>query len=70
VGLNQELVSASSCEEDWKQFNCIMRFGDGFSDGDLVLWQMRIQIELEIANEFCFNECMVNYEVMEVTAGI
>jgi len=74
VSLNQGQVSAGRGHQDWvddkRLFNCVAPFGDGFGGGDLVLWQMRMRIQLEIGDGFFFYGSMVAHEVMEVTAGV
>ena len=74
VGLNQGIVSATRCHQDWmddkRLFNCVAPFGDGFGGGDLVLWQMRMRIGLEIGDGFFFYGSTVAHEVMEVTEGV
>ena len=74
VGLNEGIISATCCHQNWIDdkwlFNCVAPFGDRFRDGDLVLWQMRIGIVLEIGDWFFFYRSMVAYKVMEVTEAI
>ncbi|CUS12040.1 unnamed protein product [Tuber aestivum] len=59
VCLNQGLASDESrSHQDWmddkRLFNCVAPFGDGFQGGDLVLWQMKMRIGLEIGDGFFF----------------
>jgi len=76
VCLNQGMdsESGSRCHQDWlddkKLPNCVVPFGDGFSGGDLLLWQMKMRIGLDIGDGFFFYGSVVAHEVMEITAGI
>jgi len=76
VCLNQETdsESGSRCHQDWSNdkrlFNCIAPFGEGFQGGELVLWQMKMRIGLEIGDGFFFYGSLVAHEVMDVTAGV
>ena len=76
VCLNQGMdsESGSRCHQDWlddkRLFNCVVPFGDGFQDGELVLWQMKMWIGLEIGDGFFFYGSTVAHEVAEVTAGV
>ena len=76
VCLNQGMdsESGSRCHQDWlddkRLFNCVAPFGEGFQGGELVLWQMKMRIGLEIGDGFFFFGSMVAHEVMDVTAGI
>jgi len=76
VCLNQGMdsESGSRCHQDWlddkRLFNCVVPFGGGFQDGELVLWQMKMRIELDIGDGFFFYGSMVAHEVAEVTAGV
>jgi len=76
VCLNQGIdsESGSRCHQDWLDdkwlFNCVVPFGNGFKEGELVLWQMKMRIELEIGDGFFFYGSMVAHEVAAVTAGV
>ncbi|PUU74279.1 hypothetical protein B9Z19DRAFT_1093216 [Tuber borchii] len=76
VSLNQETdsESGSRCHQDWSNdkrlFNCIVPFGEGFQGGELVLWQMKMRIGLEIGYGFFFYGSLVAHEMMDVTAGV
>ncbi|CUS14616.1 unnamed protein product [Tuber aestivum] len=75
VCLNQGLDPGQSRSHqdrmnDKRLFNCVVPFGDGFRDGELVLWQMKMRIGLEIGDGFFFHGSLVAHEVMEVTAGV
>jgi len=66
--------SGSHCYQNWlggkRLFNCVEPFGDGFQDRELVLWQMKMRIELEIGDGFFFYGSIVAHKVAEVTAGV
>lgn len=74
VCLHQGLVSKGRCHQDWSDdkrlFNCVAPFGDGFRGGELVLWQMKMRIGLEIGDGFFFFGSLVAHEVMDVTEGV
>ena len=76
VCLNQGMdsESGSRCHQDWlddkRLFNCVVPFGDGFQNGGLVLWQMKMRVGLEIGDGFFFYGSTVAHEVAEVTAGV
>ena len=76
VCLNQGMdsESGSRCHQDWlddkRLFNCVAPFGEGFQGGELVLWQMKMRIGLEIGDGFFFYGSVVAHEVMDVTAGV
>jgi len=76
VCLNQGMdsESGSRCHQDWlddkRLPNCVVPFGDGFGGGDLVLWQMKMRIGLEIGDGFFFYGALVAHEVMDIIAGI
>ena len=76
VCLNQgmDAESGSRCHQDWlddkRLPNCVVPFGDGFGGGDLVLWQMKMRIGLEIGDGFFFYGALVAHEVMDIIAGI
>lgn len=73
VSLNQEIdsESGSRCHQDWlndkRLLNCVAPFGEGSQSGELVLWQMKMRIGLEIGDGFLFYGSLVAHEV---TAGV
>ncbi|PUU73305.1 hypothetical protein B9Z19DRAFT_1095376 [Tuber borchii] len=74
--LNQGMdsKSGSRCHQDWlddkRLFNCVAPFGEGFEGGELVLWQMKMRIGLEIGDGFFFYGSLVAHEVMDITTGV
>ena len=51
-------------------FNCVVPFGDGFGGGDLVLWEMKMRIGLQVGDGFFFFGSMVAHKVAPITDGI
>ena len=73
-GTNSEPESGRRCRQDWvddpRLLKCVAPFGEGFQGGDLVLWQMKMRIGLEIGDGFFFYGSLVAHEVMDITAGV
>ena len=76
VGLNEEVdsESGSRCHQDWlndkRLFNCVAPFGEGSQGGELVLWQMKMRIGLEIGDGFFFYGSLVAHEMTGVRNSI
>jgi len=73
-GTDSESESGRRCRQDWvddpRLLKCVAPFGEGFQGGDLVLWQMKMRIGLEIGDGFFFYGSLVAHEVMDITAGV
>lgn len=75
VAINEGLQGDESkghqdCMDDKRLFNCVVPFGNGFSGGDLVLWELKARIGLGIGDGFFFYGSIVAHQVLEITEGI
>ncbi|KAG0123255.1 hypothetical protein HOY82DRAFT_619514 [Tuber indicum] len=56
--------------DDQNLFNCVLPFGDGFSGGELILWPLKIKVELRIGDGFFFFGSLLGHQVDRVTSGV
>lgn len=64
----------SKSHQDWmdvpNSYNCVAPYGDGFTGGDLVLWQLKMRVELSIGEGFMFMGALIAHKVTEITSGL
>jgi len=75
VAINQgmqedESKSHQDVMDDKRLFNCVVPFGDGFGGGDLVLWEMKMRIGLQVGDGFFFYGSVVAHQVAPIIEGI
>ena len=67
VAINEAVTSSTSTHLDFSDsgFNCVVPWGK-YKGGALVLWQLKMILELELGDDFFFMGLLITHNVAEI----